>query len=80
MLLFFGIIIAKFECGPLPPLLNGQIHIENGTATYICDLGFLLNGKECRLCDLSNNWLGSQPVCEGMVYDYCMIVIWGLFN
>ena len=76
LLLFFGITIAKFECGPLP-LLNGKILIENGKATYMCDLGFLLNGKECRTSDLSNNWSGSQPVCEGMAHDYCMIVILG---
>ena len=62
-----AIILAQFECGPLriPPLLNGQIRIENGKATYICDHGFILIGKECRICDLSNNWSGSQPVCEG---------------
>ena len=74
------VILAQFECGPLPPLLNGQILIENGKATYICDRGFSLIGKESRFCDLSNNWSGSQPVCEGMAHDYCMILICGLFN
>ena len=74
------VILALYECGPLPPLLNGQIRIENGEATYMCDLGFSLIGKDCRICDLSNNWLGSQPVCEGMAHDYCMIVICALFN
>ena len=75
------IILAQLECGPLPPLLNGQIHIENGKATYICDLGFTLIGKEFRICDLSNKWSGSQPFCEGMAHDYCMIAcLCGLFN
>ena len=73
-------ILAQFECGPLPSLLNGQIRIENGKATYICDRRFLLIGKESRICDLSNNWSGSQPVCEGMAHSYCMIVICCLFN
>ena len=62
-----GIILAQFECGPLPPLLNGQILIENGKATYnyvTLDI-IILIGKECRICDLSNNWSGSQPFCEG---------------
>ena len=71
-------ILAQLECGPLPPLLNGQILIENGKATYICDSGFVLIGKESRICDLSNNLSGSQPFCEGMAHDYCMIVICGL--
>ena len=72
------VILAQFECGPLPPLLNGQILIENGKAIYICDPGFFLIGKEFRICDLSNNWSDRQPVCEGMAHDYCMIVICGL--
>ena len=66
----FDAVVIKFlvqlECGPLPPLLNGQILIENGKATYICDLGFFLIGKEFTICYLSNNLSGIQPVCEGM--------------
>ena len=78
MLLLLAIDIAQFECGPLPPLLNGQILIENGKATYICDHGFFLIGNEFRNCEFGNIWSGSQPVCEGMAHDYCMIVICGL--
>ena len=77
-LMLLLLFLAQLECGPLPPLLNGQILIESGKATYICDLGFSLIGKEYRICYLSNNWSGSQPVCEGMAHDYCMIVICGL--
>ena len=62
--------IAQFDCGQLPPLLNGQILIENGKATHICELGFLLNGTKYRRCDLSRNWQGSQPICEGMAHNY----------
>ena len=58
--------IAQYECGPHPPLLNGQILFQNVTATYMCDYGYLLSGREYRICDLSRNWQGSQPVCEGM--------------
>ena len=69
--MFFVVGIAQLECGPLPPLLNGQILIENAAATHMCDYGYLLIGREYRICDITSNWQGSQPVCEGMaVYNY----------
>ena len=65
-IVFFVVGIAQFECGPHPPLLNGQILIENTSATYMCDYGYLLIGREYRICDITRNWQGSQPVCKGM--------------
>ena len=72
--MFFVVVvfgIAQFDCGPLPPPLNGRILIEDGNTSHIilCDLGFLLIGKEYRHCDLSRNWPGSQPICEGMAIN-----------
>ena len=66
--MFFVVGIAQLECGPHPPLLNGKILFQNATVAYImCDYGFLLIGSEYRICDITRNWPGSQPVCEGMV-------------
>ena len=62
-------MLIAFDCGDLPPPMNGQVSISNGTlypsgsAVYECDIGFNLLGSMYRSC-LFNGWSGVEPICE----------------
>ena len=42
---------------------KGQALIEGLHATYICDIGFKLNGSEVRSCQ-NATWSSTAPTCE----------------
>ena len=37
--------------------------------TFECDVGFQLLGSYTRQCDINSLWSGTQPVCNGILYD-----------
>ncbi len=66
----FSIFLDKkvIDCGPLPDIKNGKVEIVPDTkkasiATYFCDEGFLLYGKQQRVCSYGGKWSGRAPKC-----------------
>ena len=56
------------RCGGLSNPSNGQVSITNntpgGTATYTCNSGYNLVGREIRICQNDGEWSGEAPICE----------------
>ena len=59
-------------CSGLPNPANGQVTlsgiIEGSTATYMCDVGYILDGDEIRTCvrnsaTIPGDWSDSEPTC-----------------
>ena len=64
----FIAIITEIDCGPPPPLSNGNISFTNGTkyesiATYMCNSEHELLGVSQRKCGLDGMWTGIEPSC-----------------
>lgn len=61
------------DCGPLPELKFGSIHLSEErtsysvVATYSCHENYTLIGNENRTC-LQDGWSGKQPEC---LVDWC---------
>ena len=56
------------DCGPPTPPANGSVSTAEGTtylsvANYSCDVGFLLNGSNTRVCG-NVTWEGTTPECN----------------
>lgn len=55
------------ECDDLPNPRNGQVFLTGTTvtsiATYICDSSFHLQGDRNRVCLVSGQWSGKEPLC-----------------
>jgi len=64
-------ISCKYEdCGDVPGLLNGAVHVIDGRTTwgarvkYQCNNDYsLMNGDEHRVCEIGG-WSGEAPSCE----------------
>ena len=56
-------------CGALYNPVNGGVRntgrAVGDTTTYYCDYGYDLIGDVTVRCQLSGNWSGSPPTCEG---------------
>ena len=56
-------------CDTLPDPDNGQVDLSGtdigSTATYSCDVGFLLQGSRTRVCLGNGLWSGQEPSCIG---------------
>ena len=62
------------NCSILNNLANGQVSHTAGvafgqTATYSCDTGYNLVGDSTRTCLAGGVWSGSEPTCQGMLFD-----------
>ncbi|KAL4228764.1 hypothetical protein ACF0H5_011806 [Mactra antiquata] len=60
---------VEIDCDELPKPLNGQVNTDLGTgyldvASYTCDEGYVLSGRNIRSCELDALWDGSEPVCN----------------
>ena len=65
-------MLAVVDCGNLTDPANGQVTLTAGTtfgltATYRCNTGYTLVGDSTRTCQVTGNWSGSAPTCEGML-------------
>ena len=60
------------DCGDPPPPGNGQVDHNAGTtfrqtATYSCNTGYILVGRNTRTCQATGLWSGGAPTCERML-------------
>jgi hypothetical protein len=61
------------DCGILGNPSNGDVSAPEGTtfdnkAVYSCDEGYILNGRETRLCLSTGLWSSTAPTCvKGIV-------------
>lgn len=62
-------LLPAVDCGNLDNPQNGQVRLSGtvlgSTATYSCNSGFRLVGKNRRVCQPSGEWSGEAPTCEG---------------
>ena len=61
--------VAAVDCGTLNAPANGQVSHSAGTAfgqtaTYSCDIGYILMGDSTRTCQAMGMWSGSAPTCK----------------
>ena len=57
------------SCAGLPTPANATLVLSNGgvypsTASYACNLGFMLVGNATRACNTDGTWTGSTPACD----------------
>ena len=68
-LLFLLLVI---NCAALDHPKNGFVSssstVEDGTATYSCKPGFVLEGEDTRTCTSAGNWSGTEPTCRSMYF------------
>ena len=62
------ILFAATTCDPLPDITNGNVSISGtsigSTATYFCEIGFILAGNKERICQNTGQWSGTEPSCK----------------
>ena len=64
----FSSSIAVVNCGALANPVNGLVDTSGGTtfgttATYSCNLNFMLMGSSTRSCTVAGVWGGQPPTC-----------------
>ena len=69
--------LTVVDCGTLTNPVNGQVNYTAGTtfgqdATYSCNTGYILVGSNARLCQATELWSGSPPICQSMFIIPCM--------
>ena len=66
-------VLVVFTCSSLDDPANGQVvttGFEVGdTATYICNEGYSLQGREMRECQSNGVWSGRAPFCVGEYFE-----------
>ena len=73
-LCYVFLILTDVDCGTLTDPDNGQVDHTVGTslgqtATYSCNTGYNLVGNSTRTCQVTGNWSGSAPTCQGMLLE-----------
>ena len=71
------------DCGSLDDPDNGDVSPHDTTfgsiATYVCDTGLDLIGDMQRICQVNEDWSGSEPTCECkrsvLVTNFILIVV-----
>lgn len=70
------LLLAAVDCGSLPNPPNGLVVAPvttfGNSASYSCNLGFILVGDETRLCRSDGRWSGSEPTCIGKCLVMCI--------
>ncbi len=58
---------APVSCGALTAPANGTVSTTGttygGTATYACNMGYVVSGAAMRTCQASGTWSGTAPTC-----------------
>ena len=61
--------LAAINHGNISYSLIGSPKIENSTAVYTCNIGYVLTGDSARICEFnasgSGEWNGTEPSCNG---------------
>ena len=64
----FSLLHAAVNCRDLSDPNNGRVSTTGSTvgskATYTCNKGFSLVGKNMRKCLASGQWMGEAPICK----------------
>lgn len=65
-------------CPTLRPPADGNVLIDsrivNGTAFYLCDNGFMINGPVLRQCLATGEWSGMETVCDRKSCDKYVVI------
>ena len=80
MLLIIVFLYAVVDCGPLDSPVNGLVDTSAGTtfsstATYSCNLNFMVNGSSVRICTAEGVWGGQPPTCVGKLSSYVFVCV-----
>ena len=70
--MMYFLTLTAVVCGNLTDPANGQVDHTAGTtfgqtATYSCNTGYNLVENSTRTCQVSGNWSGNAPTCEGVL-------------
>ena len=72
------ILLSVIICGDLNPPLNGQVTTttlqHGGMATYVCDIGYVVEGEATRECEGEGMWSGNAPVCRSKSFTLCIAI------
>jgi CUB/sushi domain-containing protein len=69
---------AIVNCGGIPPLINGKVHVINTTygsrVNFTCQDGYNLTGASSAVCLANNTWSNQMPRCTSLcgswnIYD-----------
>ena len=56
------------DCNSLMAPANGSVNHPQttfmATATYSCNLGYIIEGQTTRMCQVDGTWSGSAPTCR----------------
>ncbi len=67
--LWMTFLHAVVTCTDLANPDNGVVEqtgkVPSSTATYECNLGYILVGASSRTCQDDGTWSGEEPICEG---------------
>lgn len=62
------LLYVAVDCGDLRDPKYGQVDVSTtifgSIATYSCDKGFQLIGKNARQCLINGEWSNEAPVCQ----------------
>ena len=65
----YCIAFVAVNCGALENPNNGSVSVPetvfSNMATYVCDTGYVLSGGSTRTCQVTGEWSGNAPTCEG---------------
>ena len=70
MVLFYihSYILLAVDCGPLSDPPNGVVSVSGTTfgetATYHCQMGYMLSNDSSRLCQFDGVWSETAPNCN----------------
>ena len=63
--------IVSYQPDETPPTVGAN-------ATYVCNMGYVLEGNSMRTCDDNRTWTGSAPVClreYSTIYKPCSLTL-----
>lgn len=67
-------------CPTLSAPSNGAVLNEGSMASYACDIGYQLNGKEVLVCGTNGVWSSPPPTCQSMLLHKIIYVIVALLK
>ena len=67
------------DCGPLPHLLNGKVHVITTTyksrVNFTCDKGYYLAGASSAICLGNGAWSKEMPECIGKTFSLFFVIV-----
>ncbi|XP_076439986.1 sushi, von Willebrand factor type A, EGF and pentraxin domain-containing protein 1-like isoform X2 [Babylonia areolata] len=67
-------ICQRIICGPPPAVFHARLstvgpYYAGDAVSYVCDLGYELDGEASVLCSINGSWEGTYPTCVDVVCD-----------